>query len=94
LTGGALLTMVGALRQTAGGVVAEQVGSIALGFACLVHAVALWDALRWRGSVVVLLVLGFGLASLWRWGQLHAYLRTVEELAQVIRDAEKADGDG
>lgn len=94
LTGGALLTLIGALRQSVNGVIAEQIGSIALGFACLIFAVAIWDALHWKGSVVMLFVLGFGIASLWRWGQLQAYLNAVEEIAQVIRDADEGDPDG
>lgn len=86
LTGGALLTLLGAMVQSVNGVIAEQVGSIALGFACLLFAGSVWSVLQWKGSIVVLLLLGFGLASLWRWGQLRAYLRTVEEMAQVVRD--------
>lgn len=86
LSGGAALTLVGALRQTVAGVIAEQVGSVALGFACLVFAAAIYGAVHWAGSVTMLLVLGFGVASLWRFGQLVAYLKAVEHLAQEIRD--------
>ena len=90
LAGGALLTLVGALRQSVNGVIAEQVGSVALGFACLVFAGAIYGYVRWTGAVTMLLVLGFGLASIWRFGQLVAYLRAVEHMAQEIRD-EAAD---
>lgn len=86
LVGGSLLTLVGALRQTVNGVLAEQVGSVALGFACLIFAAGIAGYTGWSGSVVALLVFGFGIASLWRWGQLHAYLHAVETIAQEIRD--------
>jgi hypothetical protein len=85
LTGGATLTLVGALRQSVNGVVAEQVGSVALGSACLIYVAAIWLSVQWRGTVNMSLLLGFGLASLWRFFQLRAYLRTVEDLAQELR---------
>lgn len=88
LTGGALLTLIGALRQTVNGVVAEQVGSVALGCACLIFAGAIFGYVRWNGSVTMLLVFGLGVASLWRWGQLVAYMRAVETIAQELRDEE------
>lgn len=89
LTGGAALTLAGAMRQTVNGVIAEQVGSIALGFACLIFAAAIYGSVRWQGAVAMLLILGFGLASIWRFGQLVGYLRAVEHLAQEIRDADQ-----
>ena len=86
LTGGALLTLIGALRQSVNGVIAEQVGSVSLGFACLIFAGAIYGYTRWAGAVVMLLLFGFGIACLWRYGQLWAYLRDVEALAQQVRD--------
>lgn len=88
LTGGAALTLLGALSQTVNGVIAEQVGSVALGFACIIFAGAIYGYVGWAGAVVMLLILGFGLASWWRFGQLVAYLKAVEHMAQVIRDDE------
>lgn len=86
LTGGALVTLIGAMRQTVNGIIAEQVGSVSLGFACIIFAGAIYGYTRWSGSIVMLLVFGLGLASLWRYGQLRAYLRDVEALAQEVRD--------
>ena len=90
LTGGALLTLLGTMRQSVNGVIAEQVGSVSLGFSCIIFAGAIFGYTRWAGSVVMLLVFGLGVACLWRWGQLQAYLTDVETLAQEIR-AEQAD---
>ena len=89
LTVGALVTLVGALRQTVNGVIAEQVGSIALGFACVIYALAIWATVRWVGAVPMLFLFGFGVASIWRFGQLQAYLHAVESLAQKIRDEDQ-----
>ena len=85
LSGGSLLALTGSLRQTAGGVIIEQIGSVALGFACLMYAGAIWFTVHWLGSVPICIVLGFGLASFWRFGQLQAYLNNVERLAQTLR---------
>lgn len=82
LSGGSLLTLLGALRQTVNGVLLEQVGSVALGFACLIYAGAIWATVHWDGSVPIGIVLGLGIASLWRWGQLQAFLNQAERTAQ------------
>lgn len=91
LSGGSLLTLIGALKQTPNGVIAEQIGSVSLGVACLIYGGAIWAAVQWAGSVPMGIVFGFGLASLWRWGQLQSYLHKVEQLAQEMRD--EASGD-
>jgi hypothetical protein len=88
LTGGAAVTLWGTLRQSVNGIIAEQVGSMSLGFACLIFAGAIAGYAGWSGSVVALLVLGFGVACLWRFGQLVSYLKAVEHIAQEIRDDE------
>lgn len=89
LSGGSLLTLAGAMRQTATGVIVEQIGSIALGVACLLYAGAIWVSVQWVGSVPIAIVSGFGLASLWRWGQLQAYLHQTEKIASQIREADE-----
>jgi hypothetical protein len=86
LSGGSLLTLMGAVRQSVNGVILEQVGSVALGFACVIYAAAIWATVQWDGSVPIGIVLGFGLASLWRWGQLQAYLNNTERQAQQFRE--------
>jgi hypothetical protein len=88
LSGGALLTLVGTARQTVNGVITEQVGSVALGFACLIYAGAIWGHVRWSGTVPMGIVCGLGLASGLRYFQLRAYLRDVEQLAHEIQLAE------
>jgi hypothetical protein len=86
LVGGAGLTLWGALRQTVNGVIAEQVGSVGLGFACLIFSLAVFGYNGWAGSVAALLILGFGLASLWRWGQLVAYVKSIEKATREMRE--------
>ena len=82
LSGGALVTLLGAMRQTPTGIAFEQIGSASLGVACLMYAAAIWAAVQWAGAVPIAIVLGFGLASIWRFGQLWAYMRGIERLAQ------------
>lgn len=93
LSGGSLLSLLGATRQTVNGVIVEQVGSVALGFACLIYAGAIWAAVQWAGSVPMGILFAFGLASFWRWGQLQGYLRAAEHLAQEARGELRAEDD-
>lgn len=86
LSGGSLVSLVGAVRQTAGAVIAEEVGSVALGFACLIYAGAIWGKVQWAGSVPMFILFALGGASIVRYFQLRAYLKAVEHLAQEIRD--------
>ena len=86
LTLGALLTLIGTMKQSVNGIIAEQVGSVAVGFSCIIFAGAIYGYTHWRGAVVMLLVFGLGVACLWRWGQLQATLNDAEALAQEIRD--------
>lgn len=88
LSGGAFLAMLGGLRQTVNGVITEQVGSVALGFACLMYATAIWITVSWAGTVPIALILGFGAASFWRWWQLQLYMKKVERIAKATRDQE------
>lgn len=91
LSGGALLSLVGSLRQTINGIITEQVGSVALGFACLIYAGAVWLTVRWAGAVLICLIIGLSGASFWRWGQLQAFLHQTEKLAREIRDDEAGE---
>lgn len=88
LSGGSLLSIIGGLRQTVNGIITEQVGSVALGFACLMYATAIWITVQMAGAVPIAIILGFGAASFWRWGQLQAYMNQVERIAKATRDSE------
>lgn len=88
LSGGSALSLLGAVRQTPNGVIAEEVGSVALGFACLIYGCAIWGKVGWAGSVPMGILLALGVASIVRYFQLRAYLRNVERQAQQIRDVE------
>lgn len=91
LSAGALLTLVGALRQTVNGIILEQVGSVSLGFACLMYAGAIWLQVRWEGSVPAGIVLGLGLACLWRWAQLQAHMIQAQRIANQLPPSDPAD---
>jgi hypothetical protein len=87
LSAGSLLALVGALRQTVNGVILEQVGSVSVGFACVIYGTAIWLAIGVAGSVPIVIVAGWGVSCFWRWGQLQGYLRDVERLARKARGA-------
>jgi hypothetical protein len=91
LSGGSALSLLGAVRQTVNGVIAEQVGSVALGFACLIYSGAIWSKVEWAGSVPMGILFALGTASIARYFQLRAYLRNVEQQAQEIRNIESLD---
>lgn len=86
LSGGSLVTLVGTARQSPWGVIAEQVGSVALGVACLLYGGAILLTVQLTGLLPAGIVFAFGTASIWRWGQLQAYLHGTEKLAQEIRE--------
>ena len=88
LSGGALLTILGGVWQSVNGIIIEQVGTVALGFACVMYATAIWITVQLAGAVPIAIILGFGVASFWRWGQLQAYMTQVERIAQATRDSE------
>ena len=88
LTVGSLLSLVGMAWQSPTGVVTEQVGSVALGVACVVYAAAIWGATEWSGSVPEGIIIGLGGASFWRWWQLQRYLIDTERLASRVRGEE------
>ena len=86
LSVGSLLTLVGTFKQNVNGIIIEQVGSVAVGFACLIYALAIWFQVRWAGAVPMVIVLGWGWSCFWRWGQLQAYISKAQRVADQIRD--------
>lgn len=71
---GGLVTLAGTVRLDVTGIVWEQVGSLALFGGTLVYAVAVWSTVGQSGLYPGLFQLSFGVASLWRWGQLQSHL--------------------
>lgn len=74
LTAGSVLTLGGMARQTLGGIILEQIGSVTVGAATVFYAgLALWivgpNALQSVG-----IVMAWGVACFVRWGQLQVLL--------------------
>jgi hypothetical protein len=78
---GALVTLIGTFNQRVTGIILEQIGSVAVGFACLIYAAAIAAQIGVLGTVPALIVLGFGLACFWRWGQLQSLMHHAEQQA-------------
>lgn len=85
LSAGSLVTLLGVIRQSVNGILFEQVGSVAVGFACLIYATAIWLSVQWAGAVPAVIVLGWGLSCFWRWYQLQRLMVNTEKLATEVR---------
>jgi len=76
LSVGSVITLLGMARQTVNGIITEQVGSVMVGVTTVYWAVL---AIRILGSSAlqdVTIILAWGLACLWRWGQLQALINS------------------
>lgn len=90
LTLGSIVTLVGMARQTVNGIITEQVGSVMVGVTTVYWSVL---ALKIIGSSViqdVAIILAWGLACLWRWGQLQALINSSHRRGKR-KAAEKGD---
>lgn len=85
LSAGSLVTLLGVVRQSVNGILFEQVGSVAVGFACLIYSTAIWLSVQWAGAVPAVIVLGWGLSCFWRWYQLQRLMVNTEKLAHEAR---------
>lgn len=88
LTVGALTTLIGTFKMSVDGIILEQIGSVAVGGATIIYAGAIFATVGYAGSVPAGITLGFGLACLWRWGQLQGLLRKAEQAAAEAKGDE------
>jgi hypothetical protein len=94
LTVGALTNLIGTLRTDVNGIILEQVGSVAVGGATVVHSGAIIAQVGWQGTVPAAIILGLGLSCFWRWGQLQALMRAAENIATEVRQELEDEEDG
>lgn len=78
---GGLVTLIGSFRLDVAGILLEQVGSLALLGGTGVYAVAVWTTIGGPGFYPGMFQLAFGVASLWRWGQLQSHLNAAQRQA-------------
>lgn len=83
---GSIIAMGGMVRQTANGVIAEQIGSVMVGVAAIFYPVIAVATVGWSVVQVVGVIFAWGVACLWRWGQLQALLRDASK-RQAKEDA-------
>lgn len=89
LTVGSIVTLAGMTRQTAGGIIAEQIGSVTVGATTVFYAVV---GLKVSGVDVlqpVGIVLAWGLSCFIRWIQLQLLIHDAHQLK--IEDAVEAE---
>lgn len=72
---GSLITLGGIAFQTVNGIQAEQIGSMMVGVAAIFYPVIAVATVGWAAVQVVGVIFAWGLACLWRWGQLQALLK-------------------
>jgi hypothetical protein len=71
---GSVIALFGVARQTVTGIIAEQVGSVMVGVTAIFYPVVAIYTLGWGTVQVVGVIFAWGVACLWRWGQLQALL--------------------
>lgn len=81
LTGGAVTSLAGMVKQTVGGIIAEQIGSVAVGSATIFYSTAILLSTGWQGVLPAGIILGWGLSCMWRWVQLASLLSSAQHQA-------------
>jgi hypothetical protein len=89
LTVGSLVTLVGLARQTNDGIIAEQVGSVMVGVACIFYSILAIMVVGIGSSQPVVIILAWGLSCLVRWLQLQSLVKKMIH-EKELRDAEMA----
>lgn len=88
LTGGAVMTLFGMSKQTADGVIAEQIGSVTVGVSTLFYGSVILLTAGWSAALPAGIIFCWGAANLWRWVQLQAYLQDVAARVEEIHEGE------
>lgn len=85
---GGLITLIGTFKLNDNGVIIEQIGCVVVAVATVIYAAAVWSQVGFlgRGLYAGLFQLMFGIASLWRGGQLQGLIN------RSIRQAQETDG--
>lgn len=73
---GSVVTLAGMARQTVNGIITEQVGSVMVGVTTLYWSILALSVVGVSVVQDVAIILAWGLACLWRWGQLQALINT------------------
>lgn len=79
---GSLVTLTGMARQTVNGIITEQVGSVMVGVTTVYWSILAVVMLGVDVLQDVAIILAWGLACLWRWGQLQALINSSHKKGQ------------
>lgn len=71
---GSAITLLGMMRQTVGGIVTEQVGSVMVGVATVYYSTLVFATLGGSAIQTVGIIMAWGIACFIRWGQLQSLL--------------------
>lgn len=86
---GSATTLLGMARQTVWGIIAEQIGSVMIGATTVFYSTLAFYTLGPSALQSVGIIMAWGLACLYRWGQLQALINsTFREQTQIQDDAE------
>lgn len=81
---GSAITLAGMARQTVNGIIAEQIGSVMVGATTIFYSTLAILVLGPGVLQTVGIVLAWGIACFWRWGQLQALIHdSVQRAAKL-----------
>lgn len=73
---GSAITLIGMAIRTVNGIIAEQVGSVMVGVTSIYYSVLVFAEIGFAAVQTIGIILAWGLACLWRWGQLQSLINT------------------
>ena len=89
LTLGSVVTLVGMVRQTLNGIIAEQVGSVMVGATTVFYSVLVIVVVGRNAIQTVGIILAWGLACFLRWLQLQLLIDQAYRIQVAINEAEQ-----
>lgn len=84
---GSAVTLAGMARQTVNGIISEQVGSVAVGVTTVYYSSLAFYQIGWDALQNIGIILAWGLACFWRWGQLQALINASAEKGKAEHEA-------
>jgi len=82
---GSIVTLVAMTRQNTNGIIAEQVGSIIVGFSTVIYGACIALVGGAEASLAASITIGFGFSCFYRWLQLQSLLAQGQHVVDAVR---------